>query len=160
MKTLVVFYSRTGTTKKVGQKIARLLDGELEEIIDLKNRDGVVGWLSCGKDAMKKSLTKIKYKKTDLSGYDLIIIGGPNWAGNLAPALRTFLEENKSDIKKFAFFCTHGGDNPGNIFLQMQEILRKKPLDTLSLKTSEVKNDLDSIFHNKLKFFLASLKKK
>jgi len=160
MKTLVVFYSRTGTTKRVGEKVARLIDGELEEIIDLKNRSGVVGWLSSGKDAMKKSLTKIKDLKKDLEEYDLVIIGSPNWSGNLSPAIRTFLEQNKKNIKKFAFFCTYGGDSAGNVFLQMQEILKKKPLDSLSLKTTEVKNDSDGIFHNKLKSFLASLKKK
>ena len=36
MKTLVMFYSRTGNTKKVGEEISKNFDAELEEIIDLK----------------------------------------------------------------------------------------------------------------------------
>ena len=32
MKKLVVFYSRTGTTKEVGKIIARKLNAEIEEI--------------------------------------------------------------------------------------------------------------------------------
>ncbi len=34
MKTLIVFYSRTGNTKKIAQEMAELIQGDIEEIID------------------------------------------------------------------------------------------------------------------------------
>ena len=55
MKTLVVFYSRTGTTKKVGENIAKILKCDSEEIFDTKDRMGVVGYMQAGKDAMFKN---------------------------------------------------------------------------------------------------------
>ncbi len=37
MKTLVTYYSRTGTTRAVGEAIARELGTDSEEIVDGKN---------------------------------------------------------------------------------------------------------------------------
>ena len=54
MKTLVVLYSRTGTTKKVGEEIAAALKADVEEIIDTKKRSGPIGYVQAGRDAMKK----------------------------------------------------------------------------------------------------------
>ena len=50
-KTLVAYYSRTGTTKKVGEAIAKALKADIDEIIDLKKRSGAIGWVVSGKDA-------------------------------------------------------------------------------------------------------------
>ncbi len=45
MNALVVHYSRTGTTKKVAEKLAFLLKCVSEEIHDTTNRKGKLGWL-------------------------------------------------------------------------------------------------------------------
>jgi len=63
MKTLVVYYSRTGTTKTVGKAIAKELKADSDEIIDLKNRLGPVNYIIAGKDATLRKLTKIKVKR-------------------------------------------------------------------------------------------------
>jgi len=157
MKTLVLFYSRTGTTKNVGLEIANQLKCDYEEIIDLKDRSGAIGWLGAGKDAMKKKLTQIKEISKKIESYDLIIIGSPNWASSICPAVRTFLENNKANIKKAAYFCTSGGDNPGKIFSQMEEILNIKPIGTLALKTKEV-NNKENNYNIKLNEFVNIVK--
>jgi flavodoxin len=50
MKTLVIFYSRSGKTKKVAEAISEILKCDKEEIFDIKSREGVVGFLSAGTD--------------------------------------------------------------------------------------------------------------
>ena len=57
MKPLVVFYSRTGTTKKVGEALADLLQCDSEELIDTKKRKGPLGFLRSGRDATRNKLT-------------------------------------------------------------------------------------------------------
>jgi flavodoxin len=43
MKTLVVYYSRTGTTRKVAEAIAGILRCDIEEVVDTKKRSGILG---------------------------------------------------------------------------------------------------------------------
>lgn len=90
---------------------------------------------------MKKKPTNIKEMNKNIKKYDLIIIGSPVWAGSVTPAIRTFLTNNKSNLKKAAFFCTRGGDNPGKIFTQMQELINIKPLGIIAFNTKEVKRN-------------------
>jgi flavodoxin len=130
MKNLIVFYSRTGTTKKMAEKMAKILKADIDEIVDRKNRKGIIRWLLAGRDAMKKKTTEITFKK-DPSKYSLVILGTPTWAGLPSPAIRTYLTKNK--FKKLAFFCTMGGKNHSKVFIEMESI-SKKPIATLAVQ--------------------------
>lgn len=103
MKALVVYYSRTGNTKKVATAIANGFKCDIEEIKDTKNRSGIWGWLMSGRDASKKLLTNIKDVEKDLDSYDIVIIGGPIWAWNLSAPVRTFLSKYAHQIRSAAF---------------------------------------------------------
>ncbi|MCK4272271.1 flavodoxin family protein [bacterium] len=54
MKSLVVFYSRTGNTRRVAEMIAQGLDAILQELVDKKSRKGPIALLRAGRDAIKK----------------------------------------------------------------------------------------------------------
>ena len=154
MRSIIVYYSRTGTTKKLGEAIAKALSSSTLEIIDMKNRSGPLGYLTGGKDAVTRKLTPIKPVNEDLSKYDLVVVGTPVWASNMAPAIRTILTEKKGSIKNTAFFCTAGEENAGKTFSEMQE-LTSAPIATLQLTTNEVKGDK---YFEKLEEFLKKLK--
>jgi flavodoxin len=140
MKSLVVFYSRTGTSRMVAEKISKALNSDLEEIIDKKSRAGPLGWLSGGKDASQKALTDIMPIKFDPAKYDVVVIGSPIWAGNLTPAIRTYISENKGKIKKAAYFCTQGGNNPSQFFSDIEDACGRSGCATLSITTHEAKS--------------------
>jgi len=133
MKTLVAFYSRTGNTKKVSLSIAKILKADIDEIIDLKDRRGIRGWLGGGKDAFFKKSTTIKNKK-DASKYGMVVIGTPVWVGTMVPAVRSYLSKYK--LKKVAFFCTCGS-HQAKTFRNMEQ-LSNKPLATLDLKDKKI----------------------
>ena len=63
MKTLVIYYSRTGNTKFATETIAAELGADIEEVIDLKNRQGRLAFLSAGRDAISGKETKIAQTK-------------------------------------------------------------------------------------------------
>lgn len=142
MKSLVVYYSRTGNTRKAADSIARLLKSDIEEITDTKNRDGVIGYLKSGRDAMLKKTTVIKQIRKNHSGYDLVIIGTPVWAWNVSTPVRTYLMEHKKEIgkvKRIAFFCTEGGSGGKKAFMEMEKECNKKPAAVLELLEREVR---------------------
>ena len=140
MRALIVFYSRTGTTKLIANKLLASLICESEEIFDEKNRSGPLGWLGGGRDASNKVLTKIKTTKLNPANFDIVILGSPVWVGNAAPALRTYIFENKAKLKKVAFFCTLGGKDSSQFFRDVEEICGQKPVATLAISTRDAKN--------------------
>jgi len=157
MKTLIVFYSRSGRTKKVAKSIASQLKCDVEEIFDTKNRKGIPGFLSAGSDANLKKLTIIKGIKKDPSLYDLVIIGTPVWSSNISAPIRTYIFLYKKELKKAAFFCTRLGTDAAKIFKDMESVSQKKPLAVLELTSGEVKRNL---YTQKIKGFINKLKSK
>ena len=139
MKALVVFYSRTGATKQVAEALAESLNCDSEELIDTKKRGGPLGFLSAGKDAKAKKLTKLTDIKRDPALYDLVILGTPIWAGTLSSAARTYVANNKSTFKRVAFFCTHGGGESQQLFAEMEALCERRPVSILALQEKEVK---------------------
>ncbi|HEY5138792.1 MAG TPA: hypothetical protein VIJ25_05660 [Methylococcales bacterium] len=139
MKALVVFYSRTGATKQVAEALAESLNCDSEELIDTKKRGGPLGFLSAGKDAKAKKLTKLTDIKRDPALYDLVILGTPIWAGTLSSAARTYIANNKSKFKRVAFFCTHGGGESQQLFAEMEALCERRPVSILALQEKEVK---------------------
>ncbi|MEI6596607.1 MAG: flavodoxin [bacterium] len=135
---LIVYYSRTGITKKLVDYIAKKIGAETEEIKDTVNRAGAVGYLLAGKDATLRKLTKLETPKLNPTNFDLVIIGTPIWSWNMSAPIRTYLEERKGQFKEVAFFCTMGGSGDERAFKEMMEIINKKPAVVLSLKTKEV----------------------
>ena len=107
MRTLVVYLTRTGNTRFAAESIAAELGADLEEIIDLKSRQGKLGWLSAGKDAMWGSETQIAPNKISPNGFDLIVIAQPVWAWSPTPAVRTYLNKNNLSGKKVALFFSN-----------------------------------------------------
>ncbi|MEO0091780.1 MAG: hypothetical protein ABIK61_03615 [candidate division WOR-3 bacterium] len=155
MKILVVYYSRTGRTDKIGEIISSALDCDCEKIIDMKNRKGLFGWLSAGYDALRKKMTTIQATKYNPKDYDLIIIGTPNWAGMPTPAIRTYLNQNLGNLKNVAFFCTMGSNDIGKVFTELEAICQIKPKAVLSIRASEVDNNL---FTDKVQSFIDKIK--
>ena len=138
-RVLVVYYSRTGTTKEVAEAIARELGCEVEEITDLKDRRGPLGFAVGGKDAFLKKLTQIEEVTKRPNSYDLVVIGTPLWALSVTPAVRTYLSQNKDRIRRAAFFCTKGGSPAKMAFADLAKLCGQKPVGTLELREDELK---------------------
>jgi len=106
MKSLVTYYSRTGNAKFVAETIAADMGADIEEIVDLRKRDGPIGFISGGKDATQSKETKIGQTKRSPKDYDVIIIGTPVWSSSPTPAVRTYINHNDLSGKKVAIFLT------------------------------------------------------
>jgi flavodoxin len=112
LKSLVVYYTRTGNARFVAETIAAEIGADVEEVIDLKKRTGALAYLSGGADARRGKETEIAPTKKSPAEYDLIIVGTPVWAGRPAPAILTYLKKHDFSDKKVAVFFTQGGKKP------------------------------------------------
>ena len=109
MKSLVVYYSRTGNAKFVAETIAAEIGSDLEEIVDLKKRSGILGFLIGGFDATRGKKTEIAETKKSIEEYELVIVGTPVWNSRPTPAVKTYLQKNKFSGKRIAVFATLSG---------------------------------------------------
>lgn len=139
MKSLVVYYSRTGNTRKIAEELADALGCDVEEIIDTKKRSGIFGWLRSGRDASNKNLTVLKDTINDPSQYDLLIIGTPIWGGHVSTPVRTYIHQNQGNFNSVAFFCTASGDKFDGAFNDMKELCGAAPVETLGVSDKEIK---------------------
>jgi flavodoxin len=138
-RALVVYYSRTGTTRGVAETLAQKLDADLEEIVDRKRRGGVIGFMGGGKDALLKKVADIDEPRKDPAEYQLVLLGTPVWAGSVTPAVRAYIELKAASLPDVAFFLTTGGSGIDKTFQAMAELCGKQPQGTLGLKERDVK---------------------
>lgn len=116
-KILVAYFSATGTTKKVAEKIAETEKADLYEIIpaqtysddDLDYNDDNSRTTKEQND--KTVRPKIKSKKLDLSDYETIYIGYPIWWGQEPRIMDTFVESYNFTGKTVIPFCTSGSSD-------------------------------------------------
>ncbi|MFX0138434.1 MAG: flavodoxin family protein [Candidatus Hodarchaeota archaeon] len=156
MNSLLIFYSRTGKTRKIAELISNSLNCEYEEIIDIKKRTGfIIGFFKCGYAATTGKLTTIKELQKNPENYDLIILGTPIWNKRMTPAIRTYITNNLGKFKDVAFFCTEGGKGGPKAFENMAKLCKKEPLSTLEITKKDTKKELH---HEKINTFIQKIK--
>lgn len=116
-KSLIIYYSHSENTKNIAKLIQEETQGILAEIRPLKpypvSYNEVVD--QAKKEISKGFMPKIEKLNINISEYDTIFIGTPNWWSTMAPPIKTFLSEYDLSGKKAAIFCTHGGGGIAHI---------------------------------------------
>ncbi|MGP1395146.1 MAG: flavodoxin family protein [Inquilinaceae bacterium] len=139
MKTLIVFYSRTGTTAKVARGLADALGAEIAEIGCRRYRPGGLRYLRAGHDSLRGRLPPIEVRADRLSDYDLVILGAPIWTSYPAVPLRAFLDRTRDLPAHVALFLTHGGHSEPRKAVDMVAALVPTDLEaTLLLRQEDV----------------------
>ncbi len=91
MKYIVVFFTRTNTSKRIAEKISNKLSCEVIQITDDINWKGVLGFIKAGYYSSMNKHVEIRVHG-NFDAVDEYIVVAPLWAGGLAPTARTFLK--------------------------------------------------------------------
>ena len=139
-RVVCIYYSRTGNTKQAMTEIAEALDCELIPVRDKVNRNGFVGFLRCGLDAMRKKtrvMTRVKPKRP-LSDYDLVILGTPIWAGRCCSVIRGLLKRRGFEMANVAYVITHKSEKPyKEVYRQMDKYVQTPHVADVSLRPGD-----------------------
>jgi flavodoxin len=139
-RTLIVYYSRSGTTARVGHALARRL-GTDEVMIQDKRAHGRVSVWRAVLDRLLNTLPPIAPIAAPLDSYDLIVLGTPVWGGRAAAPVRRFLKDYGPSLPAVAFFCTMGGSGAASTFEDMQARLGKPPRASCSFDAKALDNN-------------------
>ncbi|WP_155847403.1 NAD(P)H-dependent oxidoreductase [Asticcacaulis sp. AC402] len=138
IKRLVVFYSRSGTTRSMAQALAAALGCDLEEITERNPRTGFLGYMRSVLEALLKRPGSIAAPQRDVAAYDLVIVGTPVWCSSLSSPVRAYLKRTAPKLPDVAFFCCLGGMGSENTFAQMTAVTGKTPRDCWAITQGEV----------------------
>lgn len=139
-KTLVAYYSWSGNTEKVARAIAAALSADVEEIREIKPRTGLFAYVRAAIEASRRKAAPIAAAETDAGKYDVVILGSPVWAGEMAPALRAYIEREKHKFKNVALFCTLGGANGERALAGMRAAAGREPIAELLIDAKALKS--------------------
>ncbi|MGN0553904.1 MAG: flavodoxin [Oscillospiraceae bacterium] len=114
-KSLVAYFSCTGNTKAVAERIAELTGADLYEIVPAEpytEEDLNYNNNDCRANReMNDSSARpaIGSDSIDISDYDTVYIGYPIWWGTMPRIINTFLDTYELSNKTVMPFCTSGG---------------------------------------------------
>jgi flavodoxin len=145
-KTLVVYHSRTGTTRRIAQALAARLGADLDEIHIVQPMHGPVGYALCAIEAMTGLAPALRTPRRNPAAYDLVIVGTPVWFWSLSSPVRSWLERFGRRGKRVAFFCTMGGSGARRVFDTMRALTGREPVATLALTDAEVESSARAKF--------------
>ena len=141
MKTLVAYFSATGTTEQVAKELADVTGGTLYEIKpEVRYTDSDLDWpdrnsRSSVEMMNRNSRPAIIKDLNDADGYDRIFIGFPVWWYTAPTIINTFIETYGFEGKTVILFATSGGstvDKANKDFAASYPAINWKPGKTLN----------------------------
>lgn len=119
-KALVCYFSATGTTRAAAERLARVTGADIHEIVPAElYSDADLDW----RDSLSRSYVEMHNREmrpaladaaVDLTGYDVVFIGYPNWWNTVPTVVNTFIEANDLTGKAVVPFMTSGGNGIEN----------------------------------------------
>lgn len=140
MKTLVVFYSRSGRTGAVARQMAERLGGDVEEIVTKTSYRGFVGLWRSVAGAIRRTEFAIEPPAKSAKDYDVVVLGAPIWGGRAAAPMLTYLAQAKGTIRKAACFVTSGGAPRACALEEMAEVAGAPFVGGLALDRSQLRS--------------------
>ena len=107
MSKAVLYYSLSGKTQKMAEKIANEAAAELIEIREKTKRNGFTAFVPGCFQAMAQACPAIIPPAKDLSAFDELVLLAPIWAGHPAPALNSIIAL-LPEGKTVSLICTSG----------------------------------------------------
>ena len=109
-RSLVVYYSQSGTTEKVANIIQKKTGADIERIETVEPYSGDMGAIAGAfmgerRDGKVRDLKPMKAKIAD---YDTLYVGYPIWAGTCAGPIHSLIKSNDFKGKVVVPFCTFG----------------------------------------------------
>ncbi len=119
MKTLVVFFSCTSTTKTLAEYAADILAADIYEIVPAEPyTESDLAYYTNGRADREQNDPSVRPKISggidNMSDYDTIILGYPIWHGQAPRIISTFIESYDFSGKTIIPFCTSHSSGIGS----------------------------------------------
>lgn len=139
MRTLVLYYSRTGTTRLAAEAVAEAVGAELSEIQAPRYRGAILGYARAGYDSLKRKVPPITTSNAAGAEYEQLVLATPVWTSYPATPIRAFLLTEPPLPNQVALLLTYGGHSPAEkAFDELETLIRRKVRTKLALRADEI----------------------
>lgn len=144
---LIVYFSWSGNTEAVAQEIQSQTGADLFEIVPAQPyTEDYDELLDIAQEEQSSDARPAIADTVDLSGYDTIFLGFPNWWGDMPMIIYTFLDEYDLSGKTVAPFNTSGGSGFSDSLDMIAEMEPEARItEGLSLGSSEAEDCSDTV---------------
>ena len=160
-KSVVVYFSQTGTTKKLAGVMKQAVNAdeiELKLVTPYPSTyDSTIAVVGAQRES--KQWPALENAKLDLAKYDTVYLGYPIMFGSFAPPIYSFLDSNDLSGKVVVPFCTYGSGGRKASAAELKT-LEPNANVTLAMGVSNkrmIREDGDSIAKVEVETFLANL---
>ena len=124
-KILISYFSASGNTKRVAEKVATAIGGDLFEIEPkIKYTKDDLNWMNKQSRSSIEMNENIKpdilNKVSNLEEYDKVVLAFPVWWYKEPTIIDKFLDENDMTNKKIYVFVTSGGSSVDSTYKSLQ----------------------------------------
>ena len=114
-KMLIAYFSWSGNTQGIAQEIRRQTGADIFEIVPVPaySDDYNTVLMEAQRDQHNQARPAIANPPESIDGYDVILLGYPNWWASVPMPIATFLESYDFSGKTILPFCSHGGGRFG-----------------------------------------------
>ena len=137
-KTLVVYHSRSGNTRRVAQRIAEALGADLDEIRIVHPLSGPLGYAFCAIEAILGLTPALRPSRLAPDRYDCVVVGTPVWFWSVSSPVRSWLALHGPLRQRVAFFCTMGSSGAERAFASMAALCEAQPTATMALTHAQI----------------------
>ena len=143
-RILIAYFSWSGHTKQLAEEIQSLTGGDIFEIIpetpytdDINELSGIAS-----REQRDNARPQLAAHIDDISKYDTVFVGYPNWWNNMPMPVFTFLEEYDLSGKTVIPFTSYGNGVWGKSVNSLKETL---PNSTINDGLAVQENSFDSM---------------
>jgi flavodoxin len=148
-KSLVLYYSETGSTKTVALELQKQTGADIEAIEAVEPYSGNFQETieRSGRERESGETPALKPLQKDIADYDTIYLGYPIWFGTYAMPIATLVKENDFEGKTIIPFCTFGSGGLNTSTAALKEALPKasivKGYGVRSVRVAAAEKELD-----------------
>lgn len=137
MRTLVVYHSEYGGTRRIAEEIARAAGADTEVLGVAESGGGQMGYQPQGllERYEPEQIAALRHNPED---YDVIAIGTPTQGHHVPDPVRSFAQMYRDRLKDVAFFVVAEQGEAAPVLRELGELVQRRPVAEMAVQGEEL----------------------
>ena len=135
---LIVYFSRSGYTRRMAEYIARASGADCEPIRERRSRRGWLGYWRSAREGLRSVAIDVEPGSLNPRDYALVVLGSPVWASRVSSPMRAYITRHRGEFARVALFCTQGGSGAPKVLREMEALCGQRPVASAFFNDAEI----------------------